>query len=201
MANEELWRRLVGLDGHETARRAKCIYVEDPPSYTLTLLNKEYAVEPGERSIVCRGDSSRPDYARRLCILAYLINAKDLPVVGKLAPAELLRQGEFFFRGPHELGTDKLVGAFGEAPQRLYAAGEKFGATKAEYGDAAVRFYVLPRVPLHVVLWRADEEFEARASVLFDETAAEQLPLDALWMAVVVTIKELVKGSRKAAGP
>jgi len=201
MANEELWRRLLALDGYETARRANCRYRGNPPRYTLTFLNKEYIVNPATRSVVYSAGCSEPDYGRQLCILAYLINAKDLPLAGKLAPAESLPHGQFFFRGPHRLPTDKLIETFGAAPQRLHEAAAKLGAAKVQFGDAAVQFNLLPRIPLTIVIWRADEEFEARASVLFDETAAEQLPLDALWMAVVVAIKELVEGGRKAAEP
>jgi hypothetical protein len=49
-----------------------------------------------------------------------------------------------------------------------------------------------------VVLWGADEEFGARAAILFDETAAEQLPLDALWMAAHLAVKALVEAAARA---
>jgi hypothetical protein len=48
-------------------------------------------------------------------------------------------------------------------------------------------------VPLTMVLWRRSEEFEARASILFDETAASHLPLDALLAAVNLTVDALIK--------
>ena len=43
------------------------------------------------------------------------------------------------------------------------------------------------------VIWAGDEEFAARASILFDRTAGEQLPLDALWTAVNLAVKTLIK--------
>jgi hypothetical protein len=46
-----------------------------------------------------------------------------------------------------------------------------------------------------VILWRADEEFPARTSILFDETAADQLPLDALWMAAHLAVKALTEAA------
>jgi hypothetical protein len=55
---------------------------------------------------------------------------------------------------------------------------------------------VFPRVPLTIVIWRRDEEFAARASILFDQTAAAQLPLDALLAAVNLTVDALVNAVR-----
>jgi hypothetical protein len=204
MSNEGLWQQVIKLDGHETARRAKCRYVVNPPRYIIKLLGSEYTVDLSEKKVFTLNPSGS-GFAEELCILAYLINAKDLPLAGKTATAESLPAGQFFFRGLHRLPTDKLADAFGQQPQRLYKAIECLEAAKCDFhlrqgyggqvGDASIQFNILPRVPLTVVIWRADEEFGARASILFDQTAAEQMPLDALWMAVNIAVKLLVKAS------
>jgi hypothetical protein len=188
MSNEGLWQQLIKLDGQQTARRAKCRYIDNPPRYIVKLLGSEYTVDLPEKKVF-----AAPGYAEELCILAYLINSKDLPVAGKAATAEALPAGEFFFRGLHRLPTEKLAEAFGQQPERLYKAMARLDAVKCCFGDASIQFNVLPRVPLTVVIWRADEEFPARASILFDQTTAEQMPLDALWMAVNVAVKLLIK--------
>jgi hypothetical protein len=36
-------------------------------------------------------------------------------------------------------------------------------------------------VPVTLTLWLADEEFPARAGILFDSTCGLQLPTDILW--------------------
>ena len=51
-------------------------------------------------------------------------------------------------------------------------------------------------MPLTIVIWKRDEEFDARASILFDQTAAAQLPLDALLAAVNLTVDALVGAMR-----
>ncbi len=203
MSNEGLWQQLIKLDGHQTARRAKCRYIDTPPRYIIKLLGSEYTVDLPEKRVFAL-NLSGSGFAEELCILAYLINAKDLPLAGKTATAESLPTGQFFFRGLHRLPTEKLIEAFGQQPERLYKAMKLLEAEKRDFrhggqvGDASIQFNVLPRVPLTVVIWRADEEFGARASVLFDQTAAEQMPLDALWMAVNVAVKLLVKTSVEA---
>jgi hypothetical protein len=54
--------------------------------------------------------------------------------------------------------------------------------------DAAVSLLPLPRVPVTIVLWGEDEEFPARAELLFDETCLEHLPIDALWAAAMTCL-------------
>ena len=57
---------------------------------------------------------------------------------------------------------------------------------------------MLPQLPLTIVIWGRDEEFEARASILFDQTAASQLPLDALLAAVNLTVGALIKNAAQS---
>jgi hypothetical protein len=198
MANEGLWQQLLELDGQETAQRAKCRYLLNPERYVIPLLNSEYIVNLPEKKVLSAESSSEAGFPEELCILTYLINSQDLPVADKLTTAQGLPEGQFFFRGPHKLATEKLEEVFGQHPERLYDVMDEFGAKRCEFGDTSVELYVLPRIPLTIVIWRGDEEFGARASILFDETAAAQLPLDALWAAANLAIKALVKADAKS---
>lgn len=135
------------------------------------------------------------EFLEQLCLLAYLINARDLPLADKLVGAETLPGGQFFFRGLHSLPTEKLKNVFGNCPEVLHRVSAQFDAERCEFGDASIRLYVLPRLPLTIVIWRHCEEFDARASILFDQTAASQLPLDALLAAANLTVEALVKDS------
>jgi hypothetical protein len=194
--HEGLWQQLTELDGCKTAQRAKCQFLNAPERYTVTILNIEYAVNPADKQIFPVGGCSKAEpagFLEQLCLLAYLINAQDSPLANKLVRAEALPGGQFFFRGLHSLPTKKLEEAFGRCPKRLYEITEQFGAKRCEFGDAAIELYVLPRVPLTIVIWRGDEEFDARASILFDQTAASQLPLDALWAAANLTAEAIIK--------
>jgi len=139
--------------------------------------------------------AQRANFLQQLCLLAYLINAQDLPLANKLVRAEALPGGQFFFRGIHNLPTEKLEKAFGERPEALYQIAERFEAKRCEFGDASIQLYVLPRIPLTIVVWRGDEQFNARASILFDQTAAAHLPLDALLAAVNLAVEALVKAA------
>jgi hypothetical protein len=195
MAHEGLWEQLEKLDGTETAQRAKCQYLNSPAQYIVTLLNTEYLVNLSDRKIFSKSNSQQEEaqFLEQLCILAYLINAQDLPLSQKLITGMTLPGGQFFFRGQHGLPTQKLEETFGDNPEALYQVSAQLGAERCEFGDASICLYMLPRLPLTIVIWGRDEEFEARASILFDQTAASQLPLDALLAAVNLTVGALLE--------
>jgi hypothetical protein len=121
-----------------------------------------------------------------------------LPIANKLVKAEALPGGQFFFRGLHSLPTAKLEKAFGDCPEVLHQIAERFDAKRCEFGDASIQLYVLPRIPLTIVIWAKDEQFQARASILFDQTAASHLPLDALGAAVNLAVEALVNPVRNS---
>ena len=195
MVHESLWEQLIGLNKEETAKRAKCRYHSDRNCYIVTFLNKEFVVDLSNKQIFSiLPDSSKlqADFLQQLCLLAYLINAQDLPLSNKLVKGQTLPGGQFFFRGVHGIPTEKLEKTFGLHPEALYQKVEQFNAKRCEFGDASIQFNILPRIPLTIVIWKGDEEFEARASVLFDQTAANHMPLDALLAAVNLAIETLI---------
>jgi hypothetical protein len=198
MSNEGLWEQLEKLDYAVTAQRAKCEYLSEENCYIIQFLNTEYRVDISDKKIYSAGKDSPAKPAtllEELCLLAYLINAKDLPLTNKLVKAEGLPAGQFFFRGLHALPTKKLEEAFGTNPELLLKISRKFDAEKREFGDASITLKVLSRLPLTIVIWRRCEEFEARASILFDQNAASLLPLDALLVAVSLTVNALIEAA------
>lgn len=162
--HEGLWEKLVALDPADTARRAKCEYMPTTGYYEVMLLDRRYIVDPAKRKILPASSTQQEqeaNFLEQLCILAYLINARDVPLANKLVRAEALEAGTFFFRGPHTLPTDKLVAAFGDDPVLLYKGGDSLGAKRRDYGDASIELSVLPRFGLTLVVWGADAEFGA----------------------------------------
>ncbi len=198
MVHKGLWEQLDKLDREKTAKRAKCRYLCDPESYVITMLKTEYVVSLSDRQILSIQQDLPPrpaGFLQQLCLLAYLINAQDVPLANKLVRAEALPGGQFFFMGIHSLPTEKLEKAFGECPEALHQIAKRFNAKKCEFGDSSVQFNILSRIPLTIIIWKRDEEFDARASMLFDQTAASHLPLDALWTAVNLAVDKLVENS------
>ena len=118
----ELWDQIVGLDREKMAGRALCRYFCDRDCFGILFLGREYEVLVGERQIFCVSSESLSEEAgflEQLCILAYLINSKELPAARRLVKAESLPGGQFFFRGQHGLPVKKLADIFGANPGLL----------------------------------------------------------------------------------
>ncbi|MGD8787386.1 MAG: DUF3786 domain-containing protein, partial [Phycisphaerales bacterium] len=93
MAHKGLWEQLEKLDCKKTAKQAKCRFIDNPKRYIVTMLNSDYSVNLSDRNIFLLGNDSpeKPaSFLEQLCILAYLINAQNLPLTGKLVGARTL---------------------------------------------------------------------------------------------------------------
>lgn len=192
--HKPLWQQLVELDGRQTSQKAKYQYIHETKQYIITLLNKSYTVSLENRQITeTENDSESAGFLEQLCILSYLINAKQSPCVNKLVKVESFPGGQFFFRGAHTLPTEKLLKTFGENPQILHQASLALNAKQCDYGDASVEILVLPKIPLTLVIWGNDEEFVGRASILFDQTASLHLPLDALFAVITISVNAIIQ--------
>ena len=100
MMHEELWRRLIELEQQATAQRAKCEYLDDSSFYKIVFLGSDFSVDLNNKQILRTeaGDKDKETgFLEQLCILAYLISARDLPLADKLVGPEKLKGGQFFF--------------------------------------------------------------------------------------------------------
>ncbi|NIS60306.1 MAG: DUF3786 domain-containing protein, partial [Proteobacteria bacterium] len=52
---------------------------------------------------------------------------------------------------------------------------------------------VFPRIPIIYILWMGDEEFPAKAGVLFDASIGSHFTLDMIWIMVHEVSKRLVE--------
>jgi hypothetical protein len=196
--HEQFWERLNGLAREETAKRAKCQYLAESDSFVIPLLSTGYLVDPVHRTIwaVAACENRSAGYLQQLCILAYLVDAKDVPPANRLVSVGKLDPGGFFFRGSHRLPVEKLASVFGPNPRLLHKVGRALDAIPRTFGDAAIELCVLPRIPVTLVIWAADEEFPARVSIFFDHSATAQLPLDVLFAVAALTIEGILSTVR-----
>ncbi len=118
----------------------------------------------------------------RLALLWYLTSAKDIPATERLIRPVDVKGGQRFFTGTHVLPLDRVEHKFGRDKMGFIERGLRFNAEIVRYGDASVRLFPLPRVPVTIILWMEDEEFPARANLLFDSTVDYQISLsDIVW--------------------
>jgi hypothetical protein len=109
--------QLAAMDPVGVCRRAACQYDAADNSYILQVWGDEYAIYPGEGSIVNRGMAADPPHAFfPLFIVYYLLKCEEIDPLEKWISEKDLPGGVTFFRGPHEIPTRLISGRFGNDP-------------------------------------------------------------------------------------
>ena len=192
------WDTLAELRPREVCSSARVSYDPSSRSYTIRSFGIDFIVSPDTRTITSNDTRSSLFLDRykdffRLSILFYLTSAKDIPATGRLIRPLDVKGGQRFFSGTHVLPLDQIAVRFGQDKVSFVALGLKFGAEIAAFGDAAVRLYPLPRVPVTIILYLQDDEYPSRVTLFFDSTVDFQLSLsDIVWS--VAMMASLVMG-------
>jgi len=138
-------------------------------TYEITLPIMEFRIPGSEAQIPIRD---------KILLLHYLLTAKGTPLSGNLITFKELPEGIVYFRTFQQRTIRHIVNRFGQEPKGLIEAGLKINGEKTDMGDAGITIKALPRVPVTFVLWKGDEEFPAEASLLYDSTITDYLPVE-----------------------
>jgi len=194
------WERLAKAEPNEVCQRTDATYSLERKGYLLPILNQKYLILPGERKIFCmRGDFCEEENLRDyfyLMVLLYLLDAREGEPKRTWISEKELKGGTTFFRGPHALRVEELQSVFGKNPEAFEEAGRRLGGVDLLFGDKAFALTVFPKVPLAYVLWKADEEFPAQVTVMFDSIIQNQFSLDGIWCVVAEVTQRLLDAHR-----
>ena len=146
-------------------------------------------------------DSSDPDLEvpiqEQIIILHYLTAGTAAGVTGQWVAYREIPGASFYYSAFVKRAIDPLKKVFGQDTAGLRAAGNRLGAKTVEAGDAGLEFDVFPRVPLQVILWEGDDEFEPRVTVLLDRPIENVLAADAIWALINRVTTSLLEGAGK----
>jgi hypothetical protein len=195
---------------------AKRIAIEDLKGVDLpSILEKAGAIEiPGKGVLiqflgsrrvvlipeweVLREDGEVEGERASVLILHYLKRASGAPLSGKEVDFRSL-PGGISYIGPFTARCIKrLIRKFGNEIALLRKAALALGAEIIEgYGDLAFRIWALPRVPVKLVFWKGDEEFEPTANIIFDSSITEYLSTEDVVVLSELIVEELWKAVGK----
>lgn len=190
---EKIWETLAGLDPKETCKRSDATFDAASGLYSLKSFSNIFHISPREKRIYGHSPADEAllkklGYFFRLSVIGYIAIAKDISPAGRLVNPINMTGGQLFFRGSHVLPLEKLAGKYGNDKEGFLNAGMALGGEILEYGDASLKLLPLPRVPVTMILWIADEEFPPRADLLFDSGIELQLPIDVVWAIAMISI-------------
>jgi hypothetical protein len=195
---EAAWERLSASDPADVCRRAAVTYSEGS-GYQVPVFGFPIFVEPGASSFTPSGPETefilaKLAYFSRLSLLHYLLTAQPLAPTGRLLKPTELRAGQFYQTGSHVLPVGPIASRFCTDSAGFLAQAARFHGEARPLGDAGVELLPFPRVPVTLILWEEDEEFEARCSLLFDEVCEVQLPPDILWSVAMMCALLMLRG-------
>jgi hypothetical protein len=198
---DKAWANVCGLSKEDVCRRTKASFDEKAEAYLFRSFGIDFHVNPCEMMISCpskKGDlflGKLRDFFR-LSVLWYMTSAKDIPPTGKLIRPIDVKGGHRFSAGTHVLPLDNIAEKYASDRESFITKGREFGAETVEgYGDAYIKLYPLPRVPVSMILWLEDEEFQPRVDLFFDSTCEFQLALsDIVWAVAMMCSIVMLEG-------
>ncbi len=168
------------------------------PRIKVPFFNREHVVTIGDKiDVVCTNDSKEVPLPEKIVILHYLLRADGSKLTGNLINFRQIPDGHFYYSAFQKRATDPLRLTFGGNPKALLDCGIELGATPSKYGDYSIRVGVLPRVPLILVVWKGDDEFPPEASILFDDSIVNYLPVEDIAVISGMTVYRLMGIRRK----
>ncbi len=193
----QAWEILEGIDPENVCSRAKVTYDRSLNIYTLNSFGQDIIVSMTGKAM--HSDSQESDLLlnklgdySRLSILWYLVSAKDITLSGKLVRSEDLKGGSIYSKGSHVLPLDRIADKYGSDTEGFIQRGMEIGGEGLDYGDASLKIYPFPRVPIIVIIWKGDNEFASRSDILFDSTCELHLPVDIIWSTAMMSILMLL---------
>ena len=125
------------------------------------------------------------------CILSGYADAKPIPESLKLISFRRLPGGYAYYNAFLRRAVNSIQKIFGSKPERLVESAKFLSGSEAEYGDYSVKIRSLPLVPITIVLWAENQEFEASANILFDSSISNYLSTEQVAMLSELTCARL----------
>ncbi|MBF0528190.1 MAG: DUF3786 domain-containing protein [Deltaproteobacteria bacterium] len=130
----------------------------------------------------------------RLCLAYYLLHAGRGNLEQTWVAYRDFKDGAFFHTAYAQLVENEIAGTFAGRLPRLRETVDRIGGEVLPTdsgGDLCAKFLMLPRIPLSVVFYDADDDFPASARVLYDASATRFLDMECLAVLGLILKDEL----------
>ena len=128
----------------------------------------------------------------QILVLHYFSTSDGSPMAGDHISFKEVREAMLYLPKFEERAVAPLLGRFGANPEQILEPAQQLGGQKEDLGDFSVTIPAFPRVPITLVFWKKDEEFEARLTILFDRTVIRYLPTEDIVLATQMMAYRLI---------
>ena len=165
----EYWRDIfLKMDHEELVRRFEL--QSDENALYIRFCCREYRIDRMSGIITCEENPGRRvsfDALMSIYNLFYYSKA-GAAVCGKFVPFRDVKRASPFAPAFEKSVKSGLAIPFSGKAELLRKAGELLQGEPVSYGDVGFIFRTFDFMPVMVVFWDADDEFEAQANLLFD---------------------------------
>ncbi len=193
---------LAAKDPVEVARLSGVFYDEEQKVFRLDFIGRPHEVTCPDFKVRLAGGGEDVPLTEQVLILHYLNTAKGTPLQGEMITYREVPAGEFYFAAFVKRAEAPMLAAFGREPQRLFETAPIIGGEPVPgQGDASARFLALPRVPVTLIVWAGDDEFEPAGKILFDRSVSEYLSTeDIAWVSGMIVYRLMRLASQPKGG-
>lgn len=161
-------------------------------TFTLRYCNTDYNITYPGGIISCKDAPSLEVGSNdKSLIMLYLAKASGLPPRGKWLSFLELEGGPAHYVPFLNEAVNPLAKSFGSNPDLFMEIGKKLGGEKIEIGNYGFQVPVFPKLVIAVILYIGDEEFPAKANIIYDSIVEASLPMAPLWVLGVEFSKKM----------
>ena len=143
-----------------------------------------YVIRAPDAEVSYKEDQGKePALWEKILVLHYFSTSDGSPMAGDHISFKEVKEAMLYLPNFEKRAVAPLLGRFGANPEQILEPAQRLGGQKEEMGDFSVTIPIFPRVPVTLVFWKQDEEFEARLTILFDRTVVRYLPTEDIVLA------------------
>ncbi|KIX10756.1 DUF3786 domain-containing protein [Dethiosulfatarculus sandiegensis] len=191
---QELSQDLAKADFSRAAQNLGLVQTEQ--GLLIPLLGHEYLVGKDQ---ITGPDTGTPPINHRIVLVHLVLISGRGEVARRFVPYRELPGGQDFARSLAQLVETPLAAHFSGRLNALFQAAEKLHAEAAPpevRADAAFQFQALPKLPMMLTFYDADEDFGAECKVFYDLTAPNFLDLECLAALSGILTYELIRADK-----
>jgi len=160
-------------------------------SISVRLLDRDINISWPEMDFSYNDSADEIPIQQQVLLLHYLNGACNAAAVGckdEWISFQDLPEGRFYMDAFIKRAKDPLLAAFGANPKKMAELALRiYNASPGSFGDSSVIIQALPLVPVVLLLWEGDDEFEPDGNILFDRGISDILTAeDIAWLAGMV---------------
>ena len=159
----------------------------------LNFLNRNCLIRFPEVSITYQENGDEVPLWSKILLLHYLGKSQGNPLTGEWINFRQLSGGDTYYPAFIKRSQKPLLDFFAERLELLEEVAQSLGGRKGSEGDRSVIIPALPRVPIALIFWSGDEEFQPEARILFDSTIPTYLSTEDVAVLAQQTVFGLIK--------